>query len=104
MGGADRDQSAQPAVIMAARERWLMRLLSQSAQGRDEDIFEGRLVNANLFDSQPGGAQSPFQNASRFLRVANEKVKAVAESLCVDDLFFVSPADLSKDSFGFTEI
>src|SRR5262245_29236830 len=94
--GADRDLPAQFAVIMAAWERRFARLLTQAAQRRDESIFERRLVDADLFDSQSGGAHSLFQDALRFRRIAGNNIEAVAEALYVDDIFilFIRSADL----------
>ncbi len=100
---ADGNLAAQAAVIAASGKRLVMNSLSQVAQGGDECVFERRFVDPNIVDHQPFGAQCLVGDALRLLRLVNQQVQPVAESLHVDNLF-VRARDRGKHALSQAQI
>ena len=90
-------------MIAAPGKRLVMNSLSQVPQGRDECVLERRFVDPNIVDDQPLGAQCVVGGALRFLRLVNQQVQPVAESLDVDNLF-VGARDRGKHALRQAQI
>ncbi len=76
IAAADGYLAAHIRVIVAAGKRGLVHLVPQAAQGRHENIFKRRVVDAQVFNGDARGAQALIENAPGLARILRQKIQA----------------------------
>src|SRR5262249_12224668 len=83
---ADRDLAAQGLVSLRRRERYLLHVLAERAEPRDERVLEERLVSPNVVDRHARRLELLDKTQLRLRALVHEHVEPVAKALHVDDV------------------